>query len=51
MRHKLDLEKIDTQVKAEAKVARENRDINLEMMRTQIVERIRSSFPLSFPEF
>uniref|UniRef100_A0A0K0E0V4 AAA domain-containing protein n=1 Tax=Strongyloides stercoralis TaxID=6248 RepID=A0A0K0E0V4_STRER len=50
LRHKLDLEKIDTEVKARAKAARENRDVNLEQLRASeeerrktIVEQIKTS--------
>ncbi|KAI1722748.1 ATPase family associated with various cellular activities (AAA) domain-containing protein [Ditylenchus destructor] len=50
MRHKLDLERIAAEVNAKAKAARENRDVNLEMMkanqeehRKTIVEKIRTT--------
>ncbi|CAD5212185.1 unnamed protein product [Bursaphelenchus okinawaensis] len=50
LRHKLDLERIQAEVKAKAKAARENRDVNLEMMkaseeehRKTIVEQIKTS--------
>lgn len=33
MRHKLDLERIAAEVQAKARAARENRDVNLEMMK------------------
>uniref|UniRef100_A0A915NFJ1 AAA+ ATPase domain-containing protein n=1 Tax=Meloidogyne floridensis TaxID=298350 RepID=A0A915NFJ1_9BILA len=39
LRHKLDLERIETEVKAKTKSARENRDVNLEMMRASEEER------------
>uniref|UniRef100_A0A0N4Z6M7 AAA domain-containing protein n=1 Tax=Parastrongyloides trichosuri TaxID=131310 RepID=A0A0N4Z6M7_PARTI len=39
LRHKFDLEKIDTEVKARAKAARENRDVNLEQLRANEEER------------
>ncbi|KAL7077271.1 hypothetical protein ACQ4LE_003289 [Meloidogyne hapla] len=39
LRHKLDLERIETEVKAKTKAARENRDVNLEMMRASEEER------------
>uniref|UniRef100_A0A0N5CDD2 AAA domain-containing protein n=1 Tax=Strongyloides papillosus TaxID=174720 RepID=A0A0N5CDD2_STREA len=39
LRHKFDLEKIDTEVKARAKAARENRDVNLEQLRAGEEER------------
>lgn len=39
MRHKLDLERIEAEVKAKAKAARENRDVNLEMMKASEEER------------
>lgn len=41
LRHKFDLDRIEAQVKAEARAARENRDVNLEMMKAQVVEKIR----------
>lgn len=48
-RHKYDLERIEAEVRAKAKAARENRDVNLELMRAEqeeyrktIVERIRN---------
>lgn len=50
LRHKLDLERIQAEVHAKAKAARENRDVNLEMMkaseeehRKTIVEQIKTS--------
>ncbi|KAF1586614.1 UNVERIFIED_CONTAM: ATPase family AAA domain-containing protein 3, partial [Eudyptes robustus] len=50
LRHKLDLERIQAEVQAKAKAARENRDVNLEMMkaseeehRKTIVEQIKTS--------
>lgn len=42
LRHKFDLDRIEAQVKAEARAARENRDVNLEMMKAQVVEKIRT---------
>lgn len=39
MRHKYDLERIETEVRAKAKSARENRDVNLEMMKANEEER------------
>lgn len=33
LRHKYDLERIQAEVNAKAKAARENRDVNLEMMK------------------
>lgn len=33
LRHKFDLERIQAEVKAKAKAARENRDVNLELMK------------------
>lgn len=48
MRHKYDLERIEAEVRAKAKAARENRDVNLEMMkaseeehRKTLIEQIR----------
>jgi ATPase family AAA domain-containing protein 3A/B len=50
LRHKLDLERIEAEVKARAKAARENRDVNLEMMKAEeeekrktVIERIRTT--------
>uniref|UniRef100_A0A7E4ZTZ7 AAA domain-containing protein n=1 Tax=Panagrellus redivivus TaxID=6233 RepID=A0A7E4ZTZ7_PANRE len=39
LRHKYDLERIEAEVKAKAKAARENRDVNLEAMRASEEER------------
>ncbi|KAL3075592.1 hypothetical protein niasHT_034959 [Heterodera trifolii] len=39
LRHKYDLERIDADVRAKARAARENRDVNLEMMRASEEER------------
>lgn len=39
MRHKLDLERIQAEVQAKTKAARENRDVNLEMMKASEEER------------
>jgi ATPase family AAA domain-containing protein 3A/B len=39
LRHKYDLERIEAEVKAKAKAARENRDVNLEQMRASEEER------------
>uniref|UniRef100_A0AC35TP29 AAA domain-containing protein n=1 Tax=Rhabditophanes sp. KR3021 TaxID=114890 RepID=A0AC35TP29_9BILA len=39
LRHKFDLEKIDAEVKSKAKAARENRDVNLEVLRASEEER------------
>lgn len=48
LRHKYDLERIEADVRAKAKAARENRDVNLEMMkaseeenRKTMIEKIR----------
>jgi ATPase family AAA domain-containing protein 3A/B len=48
LRHKYDLERIEADVRAKAKAARENRDVNLEMMkaseeenRKTVIEKIR----------
>lgn len=50
LRHKFDLERIEAEVKAKAKAARENRDVNLEQLkageeerRKTIVEQIKTS--------
>lgn len=39
LRHKYDLERIEAEVKAKAKAARENRDVNLEQLRASEEER------------
>lgn len=53
LRHKYDLERIEAEVRAKAKAARENRDVNLEMMKTSeeerrktLIEQIRWVFPV-----
>lgn len=50
LRHKYDLERIEAEVRAKAKAARENRDVNLEMMkaseeehRKTVIEQIKTT--------